>query len=70
MYELRAREAAVCVGGERATRGVWDATVAEDVRAAHHGHGARYAEDVAARVQERLTAYADALGRHRTDRRV
>jgi tetratricopeptide (TPR) repeat protein/predicted Ser/Thr protein kinase len=61
MYELRAREAAVCTGASERLAGVWDATVAEDVRAAITGTGVSYAADVAAHVHERLTAYADAL---------
>ena len=61
MYELRAREAAVCTGASERLAGVWDEAVAEGVRAALTSTGVSYADDVAAHVHERLGAYADAL---------
>ncbi len=61
MYELRAREAAVCTGAQARLAGVWDVAVAEGVRAAITGTGVSYAADVAVHVHERLTAYADTL---------
>jgi len=60
MYELRESEAAVCTGARERLAGVWDEAVAERVRAALTATGVSYADDVAARVQERLAAYADA----------
>ncbi len=58
MYEWRATSAMACVGGEARLAGVWDPAVAEATRAALVGTRARYAEDVASRVQSRLDAYA------------
>jgi tetratricopeptide (TPR) repeat protein/predicted Ser/Thr protein kinase len=60
MVELRESEAAVCTGARERLAGVWDEAVAERVRASLTATEVSYADDVAARVQERLGAYADA----------
>ncbi len=60
MVELRESEAAVCTGARERLAGVWDAAVRERVRAALTATGVSYSDDVAARAQERLAAYADA----------
>ena len=58
MYELQARDAAICAGGAARIAEVWDPAVAGTVRAALARTGVPHAEDVAARVQERLDGYA------------
>ena len=59
-YAIQARNAATCSAAREQLAGVWDNPVAARVRGALSATGVAYAGDVAARVDQRLAAYADA----------